>query len=177
MSYNPPPQPPQNQPPGQPQYGPPQGPPQGQPPQQYQPQGQPPTMPPPPPGYNYGQQGQGVPAQVNTAAILLFVMGGFAILGGLLLFLISGLGAIFAVLAVIYLALGGVSIWVGVAVRQLKAWARTAAITIAAIVGVLALLSLVKGGFTSIITLVMAAVIIYMLMQKPVVEAFNRSGR
>jgi hypothetical protein len=134
-------------------------------------------MPPPPPGYNYGQQRQRVPAQVNTAAILLFVMGGFAILGGLLLFLISGLGAIFAVLAVVYLALGGVSIWVGVAVRQLKSWARTAAITIAAIVGVLALLSLVKGGFTSIITLVMAAVIIYMLMQKPIVDAFARSGR
>jgi hypothetical protein len=158
MSYNPPPQQPQG----------PQG-----------PQGMQPNMPPPPPGYGYGYGGAkpAVPGQVNTAAVLLFIMGGFAILGGLLLFLVSSLGAIFAVLAVVYLALGGVSIWVGVAVRQLKAWARTAAIAIAAIVGILALLSLIKGGFTSIITLVMAAVIIYMLTQKPVVEAFNRAAR
>ena len=158
MSYNPPPQPPQG----------PQG-----------PQGMQPNMPPPPPGYGYGygDARPAVPGQVNTAAVLLFIMGGFAILGGLLLFLVSSLGAIFAVLAVVYLALGGVSIWVGVAVRQLKSWARTAAIAIAAIVGILALLSLIKGGFTSIITLVMAAVIIYMLTQKPVVEVFNRAAR
>ena len=157
MSYNPPPPPP-----------PPQGP-QG-------PQGMQPNMPPPPPGYGYGIH-QPVPGQVNTAAILLFVMGGFAILGGLLLFTISSLGAVYAVLAVLYLALGGVSIWVGVAVRQLKGWARTAAIAIAAVVGILALLSLIKGGVTSIVTLAMAGVIIYMLMQKPVVEVFNRAGR
>jgi hypothetical protein len=157
MSYNPPPQPPQG----------PQG-----------PQGMQPNMPPPPPGYGYGYGAKpAVPGQVNTAAVLLFIMGGFAILGGLLLFLVSSLGAIFAVLAVLYLALGGVAIWVGVAVRHLKAWARTAAIAIAAIVGILALLSLIKGGFTSIITLVMAAVIIYMLTQKPVVAAFNQAGR
>lgn len=150
MSYNPPPQPPSNMPP---------------------------NMPPPPPGYGVPQGRGHVPAQVNTAAILLFVMGGFAILGGLLLFAISSLGAIFAVLAVVYLVLGGVAIWVGVAVRQLKPWARTAALVIAAIVGVLALLSLFKGGFSSIVTLAMAAVVIYMLVQKPVAAVFAQSGR
>jgi hypothetical protein len=143
-----------------------------------QPQGPQPNMPPPPPpGYGgYGGR-PAVPAQVNTAAILLFVMGGFAILGGLLLFVVSSLGAIFAVLAVVYLALGGISIWVGVAVRQLKPWARTAALVIAGIVGVLALLSLIKGGFTSIVTLAMAAVVIYMLVQKPVAAVFQQQAR
>jgi uncharacterized membrane protein (DUF2068 family) len=81
------------------------------------------------------------------------------------------------VVAIILLAIGGLDIWVGVALRQLKEWARMAAIVIAAIGAILSLLSLVKGGFTSIIGLALDIVIIYMLMQKPVVEAFDRSGR
>jgi hypothetical protein len=205
MSYNPPPQPPQNQPPGQPQYPPPgqpsgqpqyqppaqpSGQPQYQPPAQaqYPPPNQPANMPPPPPGYGapgyggpgYGAPGYGgkppVPAQVNTAAILLFISGGFAILAGLLLFAISSLGAVFAVFAVVYLILGGVAIWVGVALRQLKQWARMAAIVLAAISAVFAVISLAKGGYTSIVGLVLDIVIIYMLTQKPVVEVFNRAA-
>lgn len=189
MSYNPPPQPPQGQPQGQPQQWqgpPPQGqpqqwqgqPPQGQPPQQWQgqPQGQPPNMPPPPPGYGYGGKPH-VPAQVNTAAILLFIAGGFGILGGLLFLAIGSLGALFVLVGVILLIIGGLEIWVGVALRQLKQWARVAAITLAGISAVFSLLSLFKGGYTSIVGLAIDIVIIYMLTQKPVVEAFNQAGR
>lgn len=185
MSYNPPPQqPPSGPPPGQPQ-GQPQGPSQGQPPQQWQGQpGQPANVPPPPPPQPYGYGGQpgyagqrpGLPAQVNTASILMFVLGGLAILGGLFLFLISGLGAIFAFLAVVYLAVGGVSIWAGVQLRQLKQSARTVALIVSGVIVVVSLISLAKGFF-GIIDLIMAGVVIYMLMQKPVVDAFAaRSG-
>ena len=179
MSYNPPPQPPQGQPQGQPQWqGQPQGPPQGQPPQQWQgqPQGQPPNMPPPPAGYGYGGRPQ-VPAQVTTASVLLFIMGGLAILGGLLLFAISSLGAIFAVFAVLYLVAGGVAIWSGVALRQLKERAREVALGLSGLVAILSLISIFKGGFLGIVDLIMAGVVIYMLVQKPVVETFNRARR
>lgn len=175
MSYNPPPeQPPSGPPPGQQ--------PQGQQPQQWQGQpgqpGQPANMPPPPPPqpYGYGGQRPGIPPQVNTASILMFVLGGFAILGGLFLFLISGLGAIFAFLAVVYLAVGGVSIWAGVQLRQLKASARNVSLAVSGVIVVVSLISLAKGFF-GIVDLIMAGVVIYMLMQKPVVEAFAaRSG-
>lgn len=173
MSYNPPPQPPQGQPQGQqPQYGPPQG----QPPQQYQPQGQPANMPPPPAGYGYGGKPP-VPAQVNTAAILLFISGGFGILAGLIFLVAGSIGAIFAVVGVILLIVSGFEIWVGVALRQLKEWARMAAIILAGISALFSLISLFKGGFTSIVGLALDIAIIYMLMQKPVVDAFTRSAR
>jgi hypothetical protein len=134
-------------------------------------------MPPPPPGYNYGSQRQGIPPQVNTVAILMFIGGGFAILGGLLLFALGGLAAIFAIVGVILLIIGALDIWVGVALRQLKEWARTAALVLAGISAVLNLISAVKGSVGSIIGLIIDAVIIYLLMQKPVVDAFARSGR
>ncbi len=133
-------------------------------------------MPPPPTGYSYGPR-QGIPSQVNVVSILMFIGGGFAILGGLLLFALSGVGAVFVVVGLILLVVGALEIWVGVALRQLKEWARTAAIVLAAISGLFNLLSAFKGSVGSIIGLIIDAVIIYLLMQKPVADAFARSGR
>ena len=39
------------------------------------------------------------------------------------------------------------------------------------------MIALIKGGYTSIIGLALDLIVIYMLTQKPVVEAFNRAGR
>lgn len=140
------------------------------------PQGPPPSAPPPPPGYGYGGQ-PAIPAQVTTASVLLFVMGGLAILGGLILAAFASVSGLVTALAVISLLLGGVEIWLGVAVRQLKPWARTAALAVSGVVAVLQLISLISGGFLSIVVFAMAVVVIYMLSQKPVAEAFARSGR
>ncbi|MEP7020794.1 MAG: hypothetical protein ABI808_09090 [Pseudonocardiales bacterium] len=118
-----------------------------------------------------------VPAQVNTAAILLFVSGGFGILGGLLFLALGSLGALFAAIGVFLLIVSAFEIWVGVALRQLKPWARTAAIALAAIGGLFSLISLVKGGYTSIIGLGLDIFIIYLLMQPPAVQAFANSNR
>ncbi|PZS33385.1 MAG: hypothetical protein DLM58_07855 [Pseudonocardiales bacterium] len=118
-----------------------------------------------------------VPAQVNTAAILLFVSGGFGILGGLLLLALGSLGALFAAIGVFLLIVSAFEIWVGVALRQLKPWARTAAIALAAIGGLFSLISLLKGGYTSIIGLGLDIFIIYLLMQPPAVQAFANSNR
>ncbi len=114
---------------------------------------------------------------MTTASVLMFIMGGLAILGGLLLFAISSLGAIFAVFAVLYLVVGGVAIWSGVALRQLKERAREVALGLSGLIAILSLISLFKGGFLGIVDLVMAGVVIYMLVQKPVVEVFNRARR
>lgn len=132
------------------------------------------SMPPPPPaGYRAG----GVPGQVTTAAVLLFVSGGFSVLGGLLVVALGSVSAVFVVVGVVLLIIGGIEIWVGVALRQLKPWARTAAIVIAGIGAVLSLINLVRGGYTSVIGLALDLVIIYMLTRPEVVRAFQTSGR
>lgn len=133
------------------------------------------SMPPPPPPMGYG--GGGVPSQVTTAAVLLFVSGAFSVLGGLLLVALGSVGAIFVIVGVVLLIIGGFEIWVGVALRQLKAWARTAAIVIAGIGAALSLINLIRGGYTSVISLVLDAVIIYMLTRPEAVRAFAASGR
>jgi hypothetical protein len=129
----------------------------------------------PPP--NVPQPGYGarpaIPAQVNTAAILLFVSGGFGILGGLLFLALGGLGALFAAIGVFLLIISAFEIWVGVALRQLKPWARTAAIGLAAIGGLFSLISLFKGSYTSVVGLGLDIFIIYLLMQPPAVQAFG----
>lgn len=133
----------------------------------------PPNLPPP----GYGAYPARIPSQVTTAATLLFISGGFGILGGLLFLAIGSLGALFAAIGVFLLIVSGIEIWVGVALRQLKPWARTAAIVLAALGAVFSLISLVKGGYTSIVGLGLDIVIIYLLTQQPSVRAFETSGR
>jgi hypothetical protein len=135
----------------------------------------PPNMPPPPPGY--GAVPNRLPSQVSTASILLFVGGGFSVLGGLLLVALGSIGAIFAAIGVVFLIIGGVEIWVGVALRQLKPWARQAAIVLAAIGAVLGLISMIKGSYTSVVGLALDVVIIYLLNQPESKQAFATSGR
>jgi len=138
----------------------------------------PPNMPPPnmpPPGY--GGPPARVPSQVTTAAILLFISGGFGILGGLLFLALGSLGALFAAIGVFLLVVSAIEIWVGVALRQLKPWSRTAAMALAGIGAVFSLVSLLKGGYTSIVGLGLDIVIIYLLIQQPSVRAFENSGR
>ncbi|MDQ2750004.1 MAG: hypothetical protein M3Y44_10865 [Actinomycetota bacterium] len=130
--------------------------------------------PPPQPGYGAGPA---VPPQVNTAAILLFVGGGFGILGGVVLLALGSLGAFFALVGLLFLVVGGLEIWLGIALRRLKPWARTAAIILAGIGGAFSLISLAKGSYPSVISLALDTLIIYLLMQAPVVQAFADSNR
>jgi hypothetical protein len=100
-----------------------------------------------------------------------------SVLGGLLLLALGSIGAIFAVVGVIVLIVGAAEIWIGVALRQLKSWARVAAIAIAGVVAVLDLVSLIKGGYTSIVGLALNLVVIYLLNQPDAKRAFELSGR
>jgi hypothetical protein len=105
------------------------------------PQGQPGfgAPPPPPAGYNPsgyagpsydpapsygGQPGYGAgadrPPQVLAAAIMGFVVGALALLGGLGFFALASIFALFAVFGILYLALAGLNIWGGVLALQGK---------------------------------------------------------
>jgi hypothetical protein len=117
--------------------------------------------PPPPagPGPVSGQR----PGAVTAAAVLLFVDGGFAILGALLLFAISSLAAIFTILAVIELIIGALAIYAGVQCLALKASGQRVGLVLAAVLGVLALVAIGKTPFSSIISIAISAFIIWAL--------------
>jgi hypothetical protein len=116
--------------------------------------------PPPPPA---GSPAGARPGPVTAAAVLLFVDGGFAILGALLLFALSSIGAVFTLVAVIYLIVGALAIYAGVQCLALKASGQRIGIILAAILGVLALVAIAKTPFTSIITIAISGFIIWAL--------------
>ncbi|GGY92340.1 hypothetical protein [Streptomyces poonensis] len=116
---------PQGAPQEQPGYGYPQGAPQGQPGYGY------PQAPPVPQGYGYGVGMAEMPGLMKTARVLLFIMAGFQLLAGVVLGIAAGAvqdvsntvgsgddsslatGVLIAI-AVLVLALGALSIFLGV---------------------------------------------------------------
>lgn len=149
----------------------------GPPAQGYQP-GYPPApgyQPGYPPAPGYGPPAGGIPSEVNISSILLFISGGFALLGGLLLLFLGTVSALAAILGIVFLAIGGGEIYTGVALRALKPWARVAALALAGIGAVLSLISIFRGAPTSIVGLALDAYIIYAMTRPNVIAAFPRS--
>ncbi len=177
---------------GQPGYGQPQSGQQqsGQQPYGQQPGGQPPYGQQPYGQPQYGQQpyqqpfgrpagygGNAVPPSVNIASILLFISGGFGVLGGLLLFAVGTLVAWVAIIAVIVLAIAAAEIYVGLQLRKLQPWARTATIVLAGIGAAFGIISLVRGGYSSIIGIGLDIYVIYLMYRPDTLQAFPDSTR
>ena len=170
--------PPPEQPPGQqPQYGQPQYGQQPYPQQPYgqqanpqQPFGQQPYGPPGSPGYR-------PPPSVNVASILLFISGGFGVLGGLLLFAVSSIAAWVAVVAVVVLGIALVEIYTGLQLRKLVPWARTATILLAGLAILFGVVSLFRGGYTSVIGIALDAYVIVLMYRPDTLKAFPASTR
>ncbi len=156
-------QPPYEQPP---QYGAPQQP-YGQ-----QPYGQPQQPYGAPPGY-----GPRVPSSVNIASIFLFISGGFALLGGLLLLVIGTVAAWAAMVGVVYVAIGGFQIYTGLKLRKLVPWARTATIVLAGLGALIGVISLFRGGYTSFIGIGLDIYTIVLMYRPDTLQAFPDSTR
>jgi hypothetical protein len=139
------------------------------------------------PGYGqqgYGQQGYGapgtpgaLPSSVNISSILLFISGGLTLLGALLLFTISALGAIFALLAIVDLAVGAAEIYLGLQLRKLIPWARTATIALSAGGILLNLVFIARGGVSSILGMILPAIIIFLMYRPDTLAVFPRSDK
>ncbi len=121
----------------------------------------------------YGQPGA-LPSSVNIASILFFVSGGLTLLGGLLLLAVASLGAFFGLLAVLYLALGAFEIYLGLQLRKLVPWSRTAAIVLSAVSILLSIVLITQGG-GAILGLIIPAVIIYLMYRPDTVSRFPQS--
>jgi uncharacterized membrane protein HdeD (DUF308 family) len=83
---------------------------------------------------------------------------------------------VFGLLAVVYLVLGAFEIYLGLQLRKLIPWARSAAIVLSAVSIVLSLVLLAKGG-SGILGLILPAVVIYLMYRPETVRAFPPSNR
>jgi hypothetical protein len=101
------------------------------------------------------------PPLVTAAGVLLIVSGGLSIL--LSLFLLGG-GGLFLLYVLIGLAVGGLTIFAGLQVLQLRMQGRSLGIALAAIGGIFALVSLIRGNVFSIVGLAIDAFVIYALV-------------
>ena len=111
------------------------------------------------------------PSAVTTVAILLFIRGGFSILGGIIAItggsFLAGFGGtgtlvVFGIIAII---VGGVEIWAGTGVLKLQEQARLVALAVVGIDAALTLIYLVQGATGGIVGLALDAYIIWALVQ------------
>jgi hypothetical protein len=119
------------------------------------------SVPPPPPSGAAAR-----PSVVTAAGVLLIIGGAFGILGGLILFGVGGsLGGLFVVLGIVLLAIGGLELYAGIQVLNLRESGRRIAIILAIISGVLSLLSIAKTPASSVVGIAIDAFIIWALTQ------------
>src|SRR5262249_14853750 len=90
----------------------------------------PPPSPPPPPSYG-PSGGPARPGAVTTAAVLLFIVGALNVIGGLILVTATSIGAFYALLGVLSLAIAAAEIYAGVQVMALKERGRILGIVLA----------------------------------------------
>ncbi len=114
---------------------------------------------------------------MNVASILFFISGGFGVLGGLLLLVASRVAAWAAAVGVLVLAIALVEIYIGVQLRKLMPWARTATIVLAGLAAVFGLVSLFSGGYTSIIGIALDVYVIVLMYRPDTLNAFPASTR
>jgi hypothetical protein len=112
------------------------------------------------------------PPMLSAAAIVLFMVGGLNLLGALLLFTASSLGGIEVVLALLSLAIGAASIYAAMQILQLRDQGRALGLGIAAVGGILALLSIIRGNPYQIVALLLYGFVLYALVTQA--AAFRR---
>jgi len=93
----------------------------------------------------------------------LAVLGGLLLLAGAGVAAGSGVGGIFALFAILLLAVGAVEIYAGVKVLQLKEIGRRIGIIVAAVGALLSLISIARTPSSSVIGILIDAFIIYSL--------------
>ncbi len=120
---------------------------------------------------------QARPGIVTAAAVLLFIGGGFGILGGLFAvtgggFIGGGLGGIAVVFGIIMLAIGALEIYAGVQVLALKEQGRMIGLALAAIGALISLLQIGASPGSAILGLAINGFIVYALWTSA--SAFRR---
>src|SRR5262245_32182058 len=111
------------------------------------------------------------PSVVTTVAVLLFIRGGLSILGGIIAIsggsFLAGFGGTgtLVVLGLIAIIIGGVEIWAGTGILNLREQARMVALAVVGIDAILTIVYLIQGASGGIIGLGLDAFVIWALVQ------------
>ena len=120
---------------------------------------------------------------MTGAAVLAFIVGGLAILGGLLTLFagsvigsaVGSLGGLLIVISILILAVGGLYIWAGVqALNGKNAKILTIVAGVAVVLQVISMISDFSG--TSLVGLAISIAIIVLLLQQPSKDWFRSKG-
>jgi hypothetical protein len=112
---------------------------------------------------------QARPSAVTAVAVLMFIAGGFGILGGFLavagggyLVGFGGTGALI-VFGLLALVIGAVQIWAGLGIMKLREQARMVGLVITVAGAVLTVIGIASGGASGVVSLAIDAFIIWTL--------------
>ena len=112
---------------------------------------------------------QARPSAVTMVAVLLFVAGALAILGGLIAITGGGFLAAFGttgiliVVGIVALAIGAIQIWAGLGILKLQERARVVGLAITVVSAVFVLINLFSGASGSIVSLALDGFVIWAL--------------
>ncbi len=109
------------------------------------------------------------PTGVTIIAILQFIGGAFSILAGVLAAV-----SFHPIQAVIAIVLGIIALILGVGMWTLQSWAWTGTLIIQGINIINTVINLLRGDTSSIVGLIIAAIIVYYLTRPEVKEAFGK---
>ena len=135
------------------------------------------------PGYAPGGAPGSRPGQVTAAAVILFVIGGLAVLFGLLALSAAGLfgdlAALYTILSIVGIVIGGVQIFAGVRVlglqdsgRSLGVIVSAVAIVVAIVIIIVTLITIDVFPFGQIVGIAINGLVIFFLQQNK--GAFTR---
>jgi len=119
---------------------------------------------------------------VTILAVLEILGGLLALLGGLGIMAVAGIagasysgvfGALGSLLGIIFIIVALISFAIAWGFLGGKSWARTLGIIFAAIEALYGLLGLIGGNWSSLITIIIGALIVYYLMRPDVIEYFK----
>ena len=113
---------------------------------------------------------QARPVVVTTVAVLLFIGGAFAILGGMIavfgggfLVAVGGTGALI-LFGIVWLGVGVVEIWAGSGILKMREQARMVAIVIAGASAVLTIINIASGAGAGVLGLAIDGFVIWALV-------------
>jgi hypothetical protein len=108
------------------------------------------------------------PGVVTTVAVLMFIGGGFACLGGILAVTGGGMlvgygGGLLILFGFLWIAIGAIEIWAGLGIMKLQERARMIGVVIAGVSAVLTLINIISGAPVGILSLAIDGFIIWAL--------------
>jgi uncharacterized membrane protein (DUF2068 family) len=113
---------------------------------------------------------------ITILAVLAAIGGLFGLFGGFVLLGAGAINGMYPILGIITLISAIASLAFAYGAWTLQPWAWMLGLVIQGVNVILAIISLIRGDFSSIVSLIIAGIIIYYLMTPEIKRAFGQSA-